>query len=601
MSECTTNPQPASELYPTRLRNAGKAVAGLLSREVQISNQRLATFVAGLIVAWLAWGWNLIPPMAIILPIAIFLGLIVRHGRTIALRERQQRIVAFYEHGLARIEGRWTEYGTTGDRFVDSGHPYTSDLDVFGHGSLFQLLCTARTAIGQTTLAAWLRAPSTPAEVGARQLAVAELENDVDRREALALVGDEVASEIDPTHLSKWATSPDQSSPHALRWVCVALVATSALSLVAMRLGLLPSAVFLAAMGLQTAFGRSQRSVVQNATRSLALPSAELVALARLLSQIENSTFQSPRLVALQRSLATDGQPASSRIAQLQRLIHLLDARRNQMFVAIAPLLLWGTHFSLAIEAWRQDNGPKVPRWLDAVGEYESLCALAAFTYEQPETTFPTLREGPARFHAEALRHPLMSREQCVANDVLLDPEHALLVISGSNMSGKSTLLRTIGINTVLAQMGSPVCAAALNLCTIQIGTSMRTQDSLLDGTSRFYAEIKRLKQVVDLVGNDLPLVFLLDEVLHGTNSHDRRVGAEAVVTTLIRQGAVGLITTHDLSLTEVADNLGALARNVHFADQLVNGKMHFDYTMHDGPVQRSNALGLMRAIGLDV
>ncbi len=596
-----TRSQPASELYPTRLHSAKASVAELLKLEERISNLRLATFIFGGVVAWLIWGWGLISTWSIALPIAIFVALIVRHGRTISQRERQQRIVAFYEHGMARIEARWTDFGTTGDRFVDPGHPYTSDLDVFGHGSLFQLLCTARTAIGQTTLADWLQGPAPPHEVRARQAAVDEIMYDVDRREALALVGDEVAPDIDPTHLVKWATGPDRSTPHVLRWVCVGLVLTSALSFVAVRLGLVPIAVFLAAAALQTAFGRSQQSIVKSVQRSLGLPSAELAALARLLEQIEDSSFRSPKLVALQKSLATDGQPASSRIAKLQRLIELLDARRNQMFAAIAPLLLWGTQFSLAIEAWRQNNGPNVPQWLDAVGEYESLCALAAFTYEQTETNFPTLGDGHAHFDAKGLRHPLMAMDQCVANDVLLNTDNALLVISGSNMSGKSTLLRTIGTNAVLAQMGAPACAKTLTLSGLQIGTSMRTQDSLLDGTSRFYAEIKRLKQIVDLVDNDLPLLFLLDEVLHGTNSHDRRIGAEAIVTALVEQQAIGLITTHDLTLTQVADNLGPLARNVHFADHLVDGEMHFDYTMHDGPVQRSNALGLMRAIGLKV
>jgi DNA mismatch repair ATPase MutS len=289
-------------------------------------------------------------------------------------------------------------------------------------------------------------------------------------------------------------------------------------------------------------------------------------------------------------------------IAHLNRLIQWLDARRNILFAPLSIFILWTTQLAMAIESWREVHGPHLERWLRAAGEYESLCALSGFAFEQPATCFPEVAaDGAPHFAATAARHPLIPFERCVANDVALDAACRLLVVSGSNMSGKSTLLRTIGTNTVLAQMGAPVCATSLTLSPLRIGTSMRTQDSLIDGTSRFYAEIKRLKLVVDLAGGDRPLLFLLDEILHGTNSHDRGIGAEAVVRNLLERGAIGLITTHDLTLAGVADNLAPRARNVHFADQLTDGEMVFDYKMHEGPVQKSNALGLMRAIGLRV
>jgi DNA mismatch repair ATPase MutS len=256
---------------------------------------------------------------------------------------------------------------------------------------------------------------------------------------------------------------------------------------------------------------------------------------------------------------------------------------------------------ALAIEAWRAVSGPAVAGWLAAAGELEALSALATYAYERPDEPFPEIVESGPLFEAEAAGHPLLPRAQCICNDVRLAAETAVLVVSGSNMSGKSTLLRTIGITAVLAQAGAPVRARRLRLSPLAVGTSMRIVDSLQAGTSRFYAEIQRLRQLVDLTQGPRPLLFLLDEILHGTNSHDRRLGAEAVVRGLLARGAVGLVTTHDLSLAAIVDRLAPRAANVHFEDHLANGRITFDYRMRPGVVQRSNALELMRAVGLEV
>jgi DNA mismatch repair ATPase MutS len=255
----------------------------------------------------------------------------------------------------------------------------------------------------------------------------------------------------------------------------------------------------------------------------------------------------------------------------------------------------------LAVEAWRAVSGPAVVHWLAAVGEFEALCALATYAYERAEHVLPEIGESGPLFEATALGHPLLPRAHCVGNDVRLAADAALLVVSGSNMSGKSTLLRTIGVNVVLAQAGAPVRARALRMSPLSIGTSMRIADSLQAGTSRFYAEIQRLRQIVDLAGGARPLLFLLDEILHGTNSHDRRFGAEAVVRGLLARGAIGLITTHDLALSTIVDTLAPRAANVHFEDHLENGRMTFDYRLRSGVVTKSNALELMRAVGLEV
>ncbi len=327
----------------------------------------------------------------------------------------------------------------------------------------------------------------------------------------------------------------------------------------------------------------------------------DLVLLAELLRRLEREPFEAPLLRRLDSALETDGHPASSQIKALARLIQILDWQRNQIFMPFALLWLWTIQLALRIDAWRSRSGRAIAGWLAAVGEFEALCALAAYAAENPADPFPELAAGAACFEAESLGHPLILHRECVRNDVSLGPVTKAYLVSGSNMSGKSTLLRTVGINAVLAQAGAPVRAVRLRLSPLALGGTLRIQDSLQAGRSRFYAELTRVRQLVDLSRGPRPLLFLLDELFHGTNSHDRCVGAESVVRGLIARGAIGLVTTHDLALTRIVDNLAPAATNVHFEDHLEDGKMTFDYRMRPGIVQHSNALALMRTIGLEV
>jgi DNA mismatch repair ATPase MutS len=279
--------------------------------------------------------------------------------------------------------------------------------------------------------------------------------------------------------------------------------------------------------------------------------------------------------------------------------VDLLAARGSPIFAPLAALLLWGTQLALAIEAWRARHGADLAEWLAAIGEVEALLALASYAYEHPADPFAELQAGPACFEATALAHPLLSPERAVPNDVRLGAAERVLIISGSNMSGKSTLLRAVAVNTVLAGAGAPVRAARLCLSPLALGAAIRVEDSLRAGVSRFQAEITRLQQIVTLADGPRPLLFLADEILSGTNSRDRRAGTEAIVRRLVARGAIGLVTTHDLSLAELADTLGPGVANVHFEDHIQDGRMTFDYRVRPGVVQRSNALDLMRSVGL--
>jgi DNA mismatch repair ATPase MutS len=340
---------------------------------------------------------------------------------------------------------------------------------------------------------------------------------------------------------------------------------------------------------------------VHRVIASVNAPARHLRLLAEVLALIEAEPVASPHLHALHARLAATGDTASHRIRELTRLVDLLESRQNQIFAPVALLLLWGTQLAWAIEAWRRSSGPALGEWIAVAGEFEALSSLAGYAFEHPADPFPEIVAGGPLVDGVALAHPLLPASRVVSNDVTLDQATRVLVVSGSNMSGKSTLLRTVGVNVVLALAGAPVRAASLRVSPLALGATLRIQDSLQAGKSRFFAEITRLKQIVDLAAGPIPVLFLLDELLAGTNSHDRRLGAAGIVSGLVARGAIGLVTTHDLALAEVVSDLGVHARNVHFSDTFEGGEMRFDYRMRDGVVRTSNALALMRSIGLEV
>ena len=334
-------------------------------------------------------------------------------------------------------------------------------------------------------------------------------------------------------------------------------------------------------------------------------PSRDLDLVGRLLRPLEQGAFESAWLRSLQANVNDDGVPPSRHIARLTRLMDYVEARLNQIFLPISWILCLGTQLAFALEGWRAEHGQDLAGWVGAVGAFEAVHAFGGYAYEHADDPFPELLDAGARFAGVGLGHPLLPTATCVPNDVTLDVarpdgEPQALLVSGSNMSGKSTLLRTLGVNTVLAFAGAPVRATSLSLSPLAVGCSIRIHDSLQSGESHFYAEIARLRKVVDLTEGDTPCLFLLDEVLHGTNSHDRGIGAAAVMTSLLDAGAIGLVTTHDLALADVADKDPRMI-NVHFEDEIVDGRIRFDYRLRDGVVTRSNALELMRAVGLKV
>src|SRR5271165_5171811 len=568
----------------------------------RIGNYRLVIFLAAALLAWLSFWRGALSGWWLLAPVALFIGLVVWHERIARRQTLAQRGLAYYDRGLARLDDSWAGSGNTGEGFRDPRHVYADDLDVFGRGSLFELIDTARTATGEETLANWFLAPASLETVLARQEAARELRKRLDLREDIALLGEDVRAKVHADALHQWGAAPAIRFAPALRPVALLLAVSAIATLAAFLAGAIPLSPFFVVLAGNAVFIALVRQRVKRIIEGVETPSADLRVLSLMLERLEAEHFTSPLLRGLREMLDVQHRPASRRIGRLERWVEMLDSTDHVLVRTLAPVVLWREQIAMGIEAWRCDMGPLVGAWLEAVGHFEALSSLAALSYERPAWAFPVLAEGiEPRFEAHALRHPLLPLGRSVPNDVTIGDNLRLLIVSGSNMSGKSTLLRAIGLNTVLAWAGAPVAADELRISALQVGASMRAVDSLQDGRSRFFAEISRIRQVMDLTSGDRPVLFLFDELLSGTNSHDRRIGATAIVNALLERRAMGLITTHDLALAQIEHGLGRAAKNVHFDDQIVDGRIEFDYRLREGVVVRSNALELMRAVGLPV
>jgi len=592
--------EPLAEYRERRTQRQALLVASVRRMRL-VGLLRLGTGLGFLLMLLLSLDLQWFTAWWCVVPVVAFVVLAIHHERVRKAANRAQRAVAFYDRGIERLEDRWQGSGNRGLPYLDDNHLYARDLDIFGEASLYQLLCTARTRSGENALAQWLRSPATRTEILARQEATAELRSNLDLREDLSLLGSDVRSALNPEFMSEWANAPSRLQSRGIRILAITLVGLTLVSILSAAVFGTGYTLVFYALTLEAAFALALRPRVREVLTLIEEPARELSILGLALRRVEREQFKSPRLMQLQANLAEGDRRPSEDIQSLLTLVEYLNQRRNEYFLVLSAPLMWATNFAFAIEGWRHRRGHAIGKWLDNFGEFEALCSLAAYSYEHPHDPFPKIVEGEIVVTAEEIRHPLLLPAACVPNSIHLGGELQLLLVSGSNMSGKSTLLRTLGMNVVLAMAGAPVRAAGMKVCVVNIGATLRVQDSLQAGVSRFYAEIQRLRDTMELTSGPLPVLFLLDEILHGTNSHDRAIGAEAVIRGLMERGAIGLVTTHDLALARVADALAPRAANVHFEDHLENGRMQFDYLLRPGVVKKSNALELMRAVGLPV
>ncbi len=533
-------------------------------------------------------------------PVGLFILLAVLHDKAIRSLRVRERAIQFYERGLARLENRWAGSGESGERFLDSLHPYARDLDLFGKGSLFELLCTTQTRAGEETLAGWLLAAAPVHEVLARQNAISDLRERVAFKEKLSSVAETMRLGVQPEALSAWGERKPLFASRVTRSVTSALAILWVLSLACWGVWGL-SAVAAAMSVLNLAWAHRLHERWEEAADALEKSADGLELLAGVLVQLERESFSAPKLLELQGALALDGISPSAAIRKLSRVVEYLKSRRN-VFVRLFDLLtFWSAQLVFSAERWQQEFGPQIRGWLAAAGQFEALIALSVYAYEHPEDVFPAFVEQGALFDAKDLAHPLIPEQKAVRNDVKLGDGLQLIILSGPNMAGKSTFIRSVGVNAVLAQCGAPVRATRLRLSPLTVTASICVLDSLSGGVSRFYAEIHRIKLITDLARGTVPVLFLLDELLSGTNSSDRLEGTQLVVRSLTQRGAVGMVSTHDLALAGIPDIMGERAANFHFEDAFEDGKLTFDYKLKAGIVKTSNALELMRSIGLSL
>lgn len=606
--------------YEARQATLRGVAQDLEAQSTRISSLRGVTALGAIVpAAWAlfrplpAWGWA-----AAGLSAVAFVVLVARHMALVtraAAAERRARIVGW---SLSRVARRWDEVTDRGSDLAVTPHGYAGDLDLFGPASLFCLVNACSTREGRRTLARWLVEPADAATVAARQAAARDFAERAELREDLAVLGSAAAARGDegraPTTAGAdpmlgWAASAGAvlGLPTALFVACAGGVLVTASLFALSRSGLLGAGLAsrawvgaLVAQGLVLLALRPRLEAVLGLATAREAPFgryAEL--LARLEGERLSPGLGADRIAALR---SDSGATASAEMRRLERIVGFAELRHNAIvYVLVNIATLWDLWCALALDRWRQRAGRRVAAWLEIVGELEALSSLGALAAERPAWCWPVVDGGTARFEAEGLGHPLIDEEHRVDNDVTLPEPGRALMVTGSNMSGKSTLLRSMGLAAVMAQAGAPVCARRLSMSALTVRTSMRIDDSLARGVSHFYAEVERLKGVVDAAASGRPLLFLLDEVLHGTNSRERRIGAKAVVKKLLGFGALGAVSSHDLGLADLEGETAGHVVNVHLEEKAEGGKMTFDYVVRPGPVKSGNALLLMRQVGLDV
>lgn len=598
-----SNPAHPKEDYTARLQSANRKNGRLAFLEKLAGNSKILWFLALLAGCYFSLGKNAFTPWWLLAFLLPALPLFLLHEWVTRAWQKSARRAAFFQRAIDRLNFTWQGKGSHAHQFQDAAHPYAADLDLFGKGSLFELLSIAHTTHGEKTLAHWLTHPTAKGVILERQEAVQELKPDWQMRVDMAVQACREQGPADFNNLGNWAK---QSGVPLPKWLPGFAVATGVYGLFSIHAwlvldwGLAPMALSLFLNTTAWLFlGRRFKLVFQG----MELHAGSVGMLTRMLQFLESAHFNSPLLKRLKESVRNgqDQPPPSESTAQLAVWHHLYTSSKNQLFAPFAFLMNWNLVVGCGLEKWQGRFGAQMAAWLDTVGQLEAVSSLANYAFENPGLPFPLLNDEKLVYDGLQLRHPLMAPGTCVANDLCLDAACRLMILSGSNMSGKSTFLRTVGINAVLAMTGGPVCASRLEVSPMALGAVLRIHDSLAEGKSRFFAEIQRVRQVVDLSSGKLPVLFLLDEIFSGTNSHDRKLGATGVLAGLLKNGAMGLVTTHDLSLSEIVDNGGLPGANSHFSDRFEKGNLNFDYLMKPGVVRNSNALELMRSVGLDV
>lgn len=612
-SDRSTHP-PIESLAETTYRErhdrwAGEAKA-LTGRWNVVANGRLVAFALSVILV--VWGIAAGAPVTIAIGVVIavvFLVLVQQHRSLGAVRGRALLLAEINREGIARVRRDWDDLPLHDGQPPTGTHPYDGDLDITGRASLLHLLDTTTSTLGRSWLRRWLLESTPLAVTQERQAAVTELAPRLDLRQELARLGRQKRQAGSPDTFLSWAEGSRWLASRAwLPWYARISAAVFIAGIALQALGVTPLPLWLPVLILNLAVSAFVSGPAHDIISRVASQQGALQRYGAQLDAITGWQVRSALLVGVQRRLAASGSSAPAALRRLDRVLSWTIPRGSLVYVPAQAAVLWDVHLLASLEGWQARNGRQVRVWLDAMAETDAVCALAGLAGDNPDWVLPDIDPEARAIESVGLGHPLIGETVRVDNDVTVGPNGTFLLVTGSNMSGKSTLLRSIGVNAVLAGAGGPVCATALRMPPVDLWTSVRVSDSLAAGVSFFMAELLRLKAVVDAAtahaarSDDRVFLYLLDEILQGTNSRERRIAARRIVGRLVGSGAIGAVTTHDLDLAE-NPSLARAAVPVHFREHVVRGpngaEMRFDHLMRDGIATSTNALALMEAIGL--
>ncbi len=538
-----------------------------------------------------------------LLGVFLLILLDIIHRQVIWYRKYTSILNDINENSIRRLDGRWLDFPDTGIEFRDDNHPYASDLDIFGQGSLFQWINTTRTYLGREKLRQILTAPpASPLLIRERQTAIAELAGDLKWRQWFLAFGIAAGDKMrNPDFLINWGK--DYSSFFLKKTVILSIRVLPVLTIGSIIAYFSTKSIpfYIPVLALLLQYGLLKIGIKK---RTITLVSAgeyekNLRLYGDLLQQILKKDYQSTYLQKLKQKLYNDSQQsAGTQLKKLAKIIDQINNRYNGFYTIVNIVILWDYQCLIALEQWKKKSGTFLKDWLETIAEFEALASLAIIRYDHPRWVMPDFVDGTPFITADNIGHPLLPETERVTNPLQIGKQTKVLLVTGSNMSGKSTYLRTAGINLVLAFCGAPVCARSFCCSPLNIRTCMRISDNLEKNISTFYAEILRIKSIVEATAGSGNVFFLLDEIFKGTNSRDRHTGAKILIKRLIQNGAIGMVSTHDLELGELPQEQPAV-KNYHFQEQFVNNQLNFDYRLRPGISTTRNAMYLMKAAGI--
>lgn len=593
-------------IYQSRLKAYEELVKKQTSKINKISNLRLLVFLSVIILTLLLYKLKLFVIMlsAVIVGIALFIWLALEHQKLFENREIAKALVNINIKSVNRVEHKWSSFSDIGEEFIDTGHKYTYDLDIFGKGSLFQWINSTVTYEGRQKLFELLSNPDKNiSAIKERQEAIKELAKKVALRQKIEAEGIAVEEpNKNPTELLNWAEDLNEMYlKSTVKWF-FRILPTITICLIALAFfNILPNVVPIVFIVLQLFLIRYKSKQRTAYLDTVLNNKKDIKRYVGIIKALESASFSSKHLIILKGDMVKKSKNSASR--QIGRLFKLADSISNKyniLFYIINVLLLWDYQCLIRLETWKYTSGKSLKGWINAIGEIEALASLSIINFDNANWDIPKIVDGEKIVEASALGHPLLPNTRS-CNDIKMDSEHPILIITGSNMSGKSTLLRTIGINLVLGYTGAAVCATNMTCSLMNIYSCMRVSDNLENSISSFYAEILRIKMIVGAVDKKEKVFFLLDEIFRGTNSLDRHTGAEILIRKLSNTDTLGLVSTHDLELGDLEEKSNGQILNFNFQEYYKNNEIFFDYKLNRGVSKTRNAAYLMRMAGIDI